>query len=153
MMFFRFSWWLVLKFIIMTLEDEYQKEDSLKKLWWFINKFRRYNYLFNLSTKNEKNGGFRSLSYKKYHKRQNDRSIYSGALVGKLLKKLFEVTGLKKAQFLKVFRVIYQMFYRSCDCAFNPSGHFVFYEILRSSNFFSRTSPRWYSRGLSGGWT
>ena len=26
----------------------------------------------------------------------------------------------------------------------DPSGHFVFYEILCSSNFLGRTSPRWF---------
>ena len=33
-----------------------------------------------------------------------------------------------------------------------PSGHFVFYEIFCSSNFFGRTSPRCCSRGSPGGW-
>ena len=32
----------------------------------------------------------------------------------------------------------------------DPSGHFVFYEILCSSNFFCRTSPRCCSRGSPG---
>ena len=32
----------------------------------------------------------------------------------------------------------------------DPSGHLVFYEILRSSNFFGRTLPKWCSRGSSG---
>ena len=29
---------------------------------------------------------------------------------------------------------------------------FVFYKILRSSNFFCRAPPRWCSRGSPGGW-
>ena len=34
----------------------------------------------------------------------------------------------------------------------DPSGHFVFYENLCSSNFFGRTSTRCCSRGSPGGW-
>ena len=34
----------------------------------------------------------------------------------------------------------------------DPSGHFVFYKILCSSNFFGWMSPRCCSRGSPGGW-
>ena len=33
-----------------------------------------------------------------------------------------------------------------------PSGDFVLYEILCSSNVFGRTSPTWCYRGSPGGW-
>ena len=64
-----------------------------------------------------------------------------------------EVTGPKKAQLLIVLRVITNTtFFRSCDFIFyyfaifsklrlNHPFH-VFYEIMCSSNFFGRTSPR-----------
>ena len=58
------------------------------------------------------------------------------------------------------------MFFCSCDFIFNffaifsknslqyidPSGHFVFYEILCSSNFLGQMSPWCCSRGSPGGW-
>ena len=95
----------------------------------------------------KKKTNFRGLSYKKFHKRQNDRKgLYTLAHFCENCKKVkIEVTGPKKVNFFNVFRQIIQKrrvsvpvtsfltflhFSKKCAEYIDPSGRFVFNEIL-----------------------
>ena len=62
-----------------------------------------------------------------------------------------------KYQMKNVFSVLWIHFFtfftflKNTPEYIDPSGHFVFYEILCSSTFFCRTPPIWCSRGSPGG--
>ena len=113
----------------------------------------------------------RSLSYKNFYKRRNDRKGRYSAHFWENCKKDKKnwSNRTQKSRFVESFQIINQRttFFCSCDLIFNffflqffqkctkyidPSGCFVFYEILCSSNFLGRTSPRCCSRGSPGGW-
>ena len=86
--FSKFSWWLDKIFFSTKLEDKYYR-----KIHWKFNNWKK--------TSN------RSLSYKKFHKRQNDRNVrFSLAHFEKIEKKVkIEVTGPKKEQILEHFQI------------------------------------------------
>ena len=51
--------------------------------------------------------------------------------------------------------IFFALFWKKCTSVYRYmyiSGHIDFYEILWSSNYFSWTSPNWWSRGSPGGW-
>ena len=96
------------EFFLTKLVDEYwiQKEDSLKELWW--NKWRNYLTFQPFEKKAIEVWATKNFMKDKITERVD---IYNGAFLRKLQKFKIEVTGPEKAQ------------------------HFVFYEILCSSNF------------------
>ena len=111
----------------------------------------------------KKNTIYRSLSYKFFYKRLNDRKgRYS---LGHFLKKLqnpdpeSDPDPLIRLQ-IKIIRIhnqhCFQLFFtflkKNAPEYIEPSGHFAFYGILFSSIFFGWTSTRWCSRGSPDGW-
>ena len=111
------------------------KEDSLKKLWRLIYTLWRYLTFQPLGKKTS----YRSLSYKKFHKRQNYRKgRYSHVHFWENCKtNKIEVTGPKKAQFMKIFSILTLLVILS----------FINFVYLK---LFCRTPPRWFSQGSSG---
>ena len=110
-------------------------EDSLKKLLWLINKWQRY-----LTFQQLKKKRYRSLSYKKCY--QKDQITGRDNLVWLIFEdpkkhnflKLFQI-NLPKTRFFWSFDFIFNFFFKNSPEYINPSGHFVFYKILCSSNF------------------
>ena len=112
--------------------------------------------------KNRKKTSYRSLSYNEFHKRQNNRKgRYTLAHFWENCKTNSNWSHrTQKAQFLKVFRVIYQNdvfpdfiftffpFLKHASEYSAPSGNLLFLWnlVLSCSNFLGRTSPRWCSR-------
>ena len=116
---------------------------------------------FNFSTIEEKTSS-KSLRYTKFHKITGRVDIV-WRIFKKTAKKLkLKSQDPKKYFFFNVFISIKQKisfsvpvtsllnfwnFLQKAPVYIDPSGHFVFYEILCSSNFLGRTSPGCYSWG------